>query len=80
MLDHEKGKYLMVEYNLIAVSLVYISDKLQEVQKELLTGRFPQRYGRDGFVESKNTEVVCDGMVKAIELAGLTGIVIMIVQ
>ena len=80
LLDHEKDKYLMVEFNLMAVTMVYLCDKVQEVQKELLPVRFPQRYGRGGFAESKNAEVVCDGMVKTIELAGLEGIVIMVVE
>lgn len=64
----------------MSVSMTYASDKIQEVQKNVLSNYFPKHYQHQNFTEFRNTHVVCDAMIETIKLAGVKGKVVMVVQ
>lgn len=80
MLDEASDRFLMVEWNLMAVSMVYINDGIQEVQKNILTNYFPEKYQAERFVKSHNADTICDMLIEAIKLSDVKGKIVMVVQ
>lgn len=69
----------MVEYNLIAVSMGCISDRVQHVSRTYLPTVLSSDYQKENFPEFHNASIIGEGMVSALKASGTRGLVIMVV-
>lgn len=79
MMDEKRNKFLMVEYNLMSVGMLCVSDKVQDIQKEVLPRYLPDIYQAGGFPAFNSQNTICDSIIESIDLAGLKGKIVMIV-